>query len=178
MLLVYVAGPFRGPHAWAIAENIRAAERVGLEIANAGAMPVIPHANTAHFHGIGDDSFWLEGTLEIMRACHIVVMTPEWERSSGARAERAEAEAIGMPVHVFSTPAELGAWIKIQGNDRSLVSTVSRTVRDIAKAMRTAKQRNSVARTHAEGARVFTVTVDGPVEVRGPALTPADLERL
>lgn len=53
MKIIYIAGPFRASTAWGIAENVRAAERVGLEVARAGAMPLIPHANTAHFHGEG-----------------------------------------------------------------------------------------------------------------------------
>ncbi len=53
MKIIYIAGPYRAPTAWRIAENVRAAERVGLEVARAGAMPLIPHANTAHFQGEG-----------------------------------------------------------------------------------------------------------------------------
>lgn len=98
MLVVYVAGPFRAPTAWGIAENVRAAERVGLAVARAGAMPLIPHANTGNFHGEGDDQLWLDGTMELLRRCDAVVLVPGWQRSSGTKAEVAEAERLGLPV--------------------------------------------------------------------------------
>lgn len=98
MRLVYVAGPFRAETAWGIKCNIHRAEVVGAEVADAGFMPVIPHANTAHFHGLGTDEFWLDGTLEIMRRCDAVVLVPGWEGSSGTRAEIEEANRLGIPV--------------------------------------------------------------------------------
>lgn len=103
--LVYVAGPFRGPTIWDIAENVRNAQRVGLEVARLGYMPVIPHANTHLFHGQGNDTFWLEGTLELLRRCDAVVLVPGWEKSSGTRAEIEEARRCGIPV--FASPAEM-----------------------------------------------------------------------
>lgn len=98
MKIVYIAGPFRGPTAWAIAENIRKAERWGECVTRYGHMPLIPHANTAHFHGLKDDQFWLDGTMELLRRCDAVLMIPDWEKSSGARAEKAEAERLKIPV--------------------------------------------------------------------------------
>ena len=97
-IIAYIAGPFRAPTAWGIAQNVRHAEEIGLMVAQAGAMPLIPHANTANFHGEGSDQLWLDGTLELMRRCDVVVLTPDWQRSSGARAERDEAERIGLPI--------------------------------------------------------------------------------
>lgn len=97
MLIIYVAGPFRAPTAWGIAENIRAAERVGLMVARAGAMPLIPHANTAHFHGQCDDQFWLDGTMELLRVTDAAVFTPRWHLSSGSCAEMREVNRLDMP---------------------------------------------------------------------------------
>lgn len=97
MLVIYVAGPFRGPTAWDIAENIRAAERVGLLVARAGAMPLIPHANTAHFHGQCDDQFWLDGTLELLRRCDGAVFIHRWRDSSGSLGEFREAGRLLIP---------------------------------------------------------------------------------
>jgi hypothetical protein len=98
MKIVYVAGPFRAPTAWQIAENIRHAERYGLEVATRGAMPLIPHANTAHFHGIGADQFWLDGTMALLRRCDAILLVPGWQRSSGTRAELEEAKRLALPV--------------------------------------------------------------------------------
>jgi hypothetical protein len=99
MKLVYIAGPFRGPTTWDIAQNVRAAEALGLEVAKCGYMPVIPHANTALFNGQCTDQFWLEGTLLLLSRCDIVVTLPNWPCSSGAKAEVAYAKEHGIPVY-------------------------------------------------------------------------------
>ena len=98
MKVVYVAGPFRGPDHWAIAENIRNAERLALEVWRLGAACLCTHANTAHFQGAADDAVWLDGDLELLSRCDAILMTPDWERSSGARAERDFAAARGIPI--------------------------------------------------------------------------------
>ena len=110
MRLVYVAGAFRGRTSWDIAENIRAAERAGLEVAKAGAMPLIPHANTAHFHGLLTDQFWLDGTLEMLRRCDAVYLFDERHAvsSTGTRGELAEAKRLKLPV--FTDINRLREW--------------------------------------------------------------------
>lgn len=110
MLVVYVAGPFRAPTAWGIAENVRRAERAGLEIARLGAMPLIPHANTAHFQGELPDQFFLDGTLELMLRSDALYLLFGWASSAGARKEREVAMKKGMPV--FDTLASLNEWVK------------------------------------------------------------------
>jgi hypothetical protein len=96
-LVIYIAGPYRAPTAWGISENVRAAERVGLEVARAGAMPLIPHANTAHFHGECTDELWIEGTLELLRRCDAAVFLPNWHHSTGSRGEWEECMRRHMP---------------------------------------------------------------------------------
>ena len=95
--LIYIAGPFTGPTAWDIAENVRKAERWGLEVAHAGGMPVIPHANTHLFHGQLTSDFWYAGTLQLLRVCQGIVLIPEWRDSKGARAEQEEARRWEIP---------------------------------------------------------------------------------
>lgn len=110
--LVYVAGPYSAKTREGVEENIRRAELLGLCVAELGAMPVIPHCNTSHplFESAQPYDFWLRGTLELMRRCDVVILTSDWERSSGARGEREEAERIGLPV--FESPEELKAWLE------------------------------------------------------------------
>jgi nucleoside 2-deoxyribosyltransferase len=98
MKVVYVAGPFRGPHHWAIAENIRNAERLALEVWRAGAACICPHLNTAHFQDAAPDHVWLDGDLELLARCDAVLMTPDWQRSTGAKAERDYATERGIAV--------------------------------------------------------------------------------
>lgn len=110
MRVIYIAGPFRGPSAWAIESNIRVAESLALEVWRAGAVAVCPHANSRYFQGAAPDDIWLTGYLELLRRCDAVLVTPDWTRSAGAMAEVAEADAHGLPV--FDTLAGLVAWLR------------------------------------------------------------------
>lgn len=87
MKLVYVAGPFRAANAWEVEQNIRRAEALALEAWKCGVAVICPHANTRFFSGAAPDEVWLEGDLEILRRCDAILLTPDWERSSGTRAE-------------------------------------------------------------------------------------------
>jgi hypothetical protein len=115
MKLVYIAGPYRAPTTWGIAQNIHAAKEAGAIVASLGAYPVIPHSNTAHMDGIASDDLWLAGTLELMRRCDAVVMVHGWQRSTGSKAEHAEAIRLGLPIHelaAFFTEEAVGHFIR------------------------------------------------------------------
>lgn len=109
MKVVYVAGPFRGPNHWEIENNIRRAEALALEVWRHGAAAVCPHTNTRFFDGAAPDRVWLDGDLAILAKCDAILMTPDWERSSGASAERQFAIDRGMPV--FHSLYELAQWL-------------------------------------------------------------------
>jgi nucleoside 2-deoxyribosyltransferase len=109
MKAVYVAGPFRGPNSWEIEENIRRAERLALEVWRMGAAALCPHTNTRFFQGAADDSVWLDGDLELLARCDAVVMTDDWERSTGAKAEERFAVERGIPV--FYNLLALREWL-------------------------------------------------------------------
>lgn len=109
MKVIYVAGPFRGPGSWAIENNIRRAEALSLEVWRLGAAAVCPHTNTRFFQGAAPDDVWLDGDLAILAKCDAILMTPDWERSSGARAEESFARAQGLPV--FYALDALSAWL-------------------------------------------------------------------
>jgi hypothetical protein len=97
MKVIYIAGPFRAPTAWGIEQNVRRAEEVGLIVARAGAMPLIPHTNTRFFHGECTEQFWVDGTLELLRRCDGAIFIPGWEESSGARGEYRLAGELSLP---------------------------------------------------------------------------------
>ncbi len=109
MKVVYIAGPYRGPNAWDIEQNIRRAEELSLEVWKIGAAALCPHTNTRHFQGAAPDDLWLEGDLEMLRRCDAVLMVPGWQRSQGALAEREEALVRGL--QVFYNIGMLRAWI-------------------------------------------------------------------
>lgn len=98
MKVIYVAGPFRGAHAWAVEQNVRRAEAVAYEVFAAGHVALCPHTNTRFFDGSLPDQIFIDGTLELMRRCDAVIVLPNYARSQGTRGEIAEAERLGKPV--------------------------------------------------------------------------------
>jgi hypothetical protein len=110
MKIVYVAGKFAGANDWERYKNVRRAEHLGFAVAEAGAMPLIPHMNTAHFHGTLTDEFWYEGTLELLKRCDAMVLVPGWEDSRGTAEELKWARVVEMPI--FERIDELKAWLK------------------------------------------------------------------
>ena len=98
MKVVYVAGPFRGKDSWEMEQNIRRAEELALEVWRAGHAAICPHTNTRFFQGAAKDEVWLFGDLAILERCDAVLMTPNWERSEGAKAERQHAIIHHIPI--------------------------------------------------------------------------------
>src|SRR5579863_518393 len=98
MKVVYIAGPFRGPNHWVVENNIRRAETLALEVWRLGAAVICPHTNTRFFDGAADDAIWLEGDTELLRRSDALMLTSDWNKSSGASAERQTAIDAGIPV--------------------------------------------------------------------------------
>lgn len=117
MRVVYVAGPFRAVNPdgtadqWKQEQNIRRAEELALEVWRAGAACICPHINTRFFQGAAPDDVWLDGDLAILAKCDAVLMTPDWQRSSGARAEHQFAGQRG--IRVFYDLDTLRDWLRV-----------------------------------------------------------------
>lgn len=97
--LIYVAGPFRGPSAYSIHQNVNHAEMWAYALWDAGFAVICPHLNTAHFDKSLPDETFLRGDLTILRRCDAVFLVPGWEKSQGAKSEAAEARKAGIPVY-------------------------------------------------------------------------------
>jgi len=98
MARIYVAGPFRGPHALAQELNVRRAEMVSHAVFACGACAICPHTQTRFFQDSLPDQTWLDATLAMMLGCHGVLVLPGWRASTGTRGEVAAANARLMPV--------------------------------------------------------------------------------
>ncbi|TXH14484.1 MAG: DUF4406 domain-containing protein [Hyphomicrobiaceae bacterium] len=109
MKVIYIAGPFRGPTAWAIEQNVRRAETLALKVWQLGAVALCPHTNTRLFDKEADDIVFLDGTMELLRRCDAVLLTDDWQKSSGARAEVEEARSLKRPV--FANIHDLHSWL-------------------------------------------------------------------
>lgn len=119
--LIYVAGPFTAPTPDQIRDNIRRAAALGHEVRKLGAGVLVPHLLGAPYVHAAcaaqhpDDfgyRWWIAETLEHMRRCDAVIMTPDWESSNGARGERDEARKNGQPC--FLSLAQLKDWLGAQ----------------------------------------------------------------
>ena len=97
--VAYIAGPYRGINAFDVSRNIENARLVAAALWRQGYYVLCPHMNTAHFDGIVDDRVFLDGALELMRRCDLVVLSRGWAQSEGAREEIREALAIGKPIY-------------------------------------------------------------------------------
>lgn len=107
MKVIYIAGKYRGPNAWAIEQNIRAAEEVAARVWAAGHVALCPHSNARHMlPGLVSDDAACDGNLELLRRCDAVLLVSNWQDSAGARAEVAEAERLGLPVFGRRVPAD------------------------------------------------------------------------
>jgi hypothetical protein len=109
MRVIYVAGKFTAPDTWRRLRHVRAAETLGYAVAELGAMPLIPHANTTSFDGTFTAEFWYAGTLELLRRCDAMILVPGWEGSRGVAAEIEEAKNLMIPI--FERVDELKIWL-------------------------------------------------------------------
>lgn len=109
MPVIYVAGKFRGEHAWEIENNVRRAEELSLEVLRLGASAICPHANTRFFHGVLPDQVFIDATLALLAKADGIIMLPGWESSVGSQGEYRWAQAHDLPI--FHTLDDLGYWI-------------------------------------------------------------------
>jgi len=87
MKVAYIAGPYRAATPSGIYENIHRARQVALKYWLKGYAVICTHMNTSFFDGAAPDSIWLEGDIEILRKCDVLVAMDTWVNSSGAKAE-------------------------------------------------------------------------------------------
>lgn len=113
MKLVYIAGPYRATYPYQVQRNIQAAVDVALDMCLSGfdLYPVVPHANTAHFDGVRDGQFFVDGTADLCRGCDAIVVLSGWQNSIGTRGEIDIMRDLGKPVFFLD---EIGSdWSKI-----------------------------------------------------------------
>src|SRR5690242_2816840 len=99
-MLIYVAGPYRAETPEGVDANIKRASDIGAALWAAGHVAFVPHNNTARYereHPEIPEAAYLAGDLVALARCDAVVLTPDWEKSSGARNEAAFANATKSP---------------------------------------------------------------------------------
>jgi hypothetical protein len=104
--VVFIAAPFRADTAFAIAENVRRAERAALAVWRLGMVAVCPQANSALFHGAAPDAVFLNGYRALLGRCDAVLVAGD--HSSGVLAELERAADLGIPI--FDDLDKLREW--------------------------------------------------------------------
>lgn len=99
MLLAYVAGPYRAATPEQVRANVEAAKQVASTLWAQGIAAICPHANTEFMDGQLPDRTFLDGDMEMLCRCDLLVLvTPHYECSAGTRMEVALAGEEGIPV--------------------------------------------------------------------------------
>ena len=111
-IVVYVAGPYRGKCPNDTENNIIAARAVAEQVWQAGFTALCPHMNSAHMDGLIDDDGFLEGGLELLKRCDVILLSGAWTLSEGCRREHvyAERHKIPMAFSVGALDAHEGAY--------------------------------------------------------------------
>jgi len=99
--VAYIIGPYRASnpldHRTQVL-NIRKAEEKAIEYWQKGYAVICPHTNSSFFSGACEEEVFMNGYLEILKRCDLVVMLPNWKESSGSRAEHQLAKKLGLRV--------------------------------------------------------------------------------
>jgi hypothetical protein len=117
-MIVYVAGPFRGPNVWAVEQNIRRAEDLAMEVWKLGAVPVTPHLLGRFTDKVFPDEFMLASMRALLERCDALLLAPGWDRSAGTLDEVVYAKQTGKLI--FSTVESLRDFLSLpRSNTRS-----------------------------------------------------------
>ena len=87
MKIAYIAGPLRGDHRY---QNIQKAREVAKKYWRLGYAVICPHTNSGNMVGL-DEAQVMEGCIEILWRCDVIVMMKGWENSEGSVTELREA---------------------------------------------------------------------------------------
>jgi nucleoside 2-deoxyribosyltransferase len=115
MKLAYVAGPYRAKTKLGIIINILRAQKVAKELWKAGYAVICPHMNSALMDTVAPEKNFLEGDIEILKHCDVLVVVKGWQHSSGTLNEIDFAHRNGIPVYSWDYENKS---LKIDGMER------------------------------------------------------------
>ncbi len=101
-LRCYLAGPYRAATLAERDANIDRARLAAGELLRRGHSPLCPHTHTAQFEEYFPDlpaTCYLTMDLDWLLVAHALLLLEGWEDSRGARVEKAQAHALGIPVY-------------------------------------------------------------------------------
>lgn len=106
---VYVSAPYTAPTPEQVQANVDAAKVVGLQLREAGYVPVVPHIAIVPSPTLSWDRA-MDECLAILSDCHACLMAGEWHLSKGALAEHKFCTHAGIPI--FYSLAEIQAGLE------------------------------------------------------------------
>jgi hypothetical protein len=98
MMRAYIIGPYTGKTHYETKQNIRRAEIVNEMLWAMGIAAYCPHILTAFQSGNAEESTYILGHLEWIKAADVAVTLPGWEQSSGSVNEINACKYYGIPV--------------------------------------------------------------------------------
>ena len=96
--IAFISGPYRATNGKTVLENIRHAEKYAIKYWQLGYAVICPHLNTAFFDGLAEDHVWIDGDIEILKRCDVIVMIPGFDHSLGSVEELKIARDIGLEI--------------------------------------------------------------------------------
>jgi hypothetical protein len=88
MKVVYISGPYSNKDIGKQRLNITKALVVAEKYWKLGYAVICPHTNSAWMDEVVPYEQFMEGDLEILKRCDIIVMMEQWNKSKGASKER------------------------------------------------------------------------------------------
>ena len=104
---IYVAGPYWHPNEKLRHLHREIAKLFAVRLVEQGFFPVTPHLNTGGFEDLihMPESFYHEGDIRLLESCDAVLLLPNWQQSTGTKAEREHAIHNNIPI--FNTLEDL-----------------------------------------------------------------------
>lgn len=119
MKRIYIAGPIRAASELDRQLNIIAAEKVGAEVAKAGASVFVPHSQSRYYQTIKPDAWWIAQDLEWLKCAHAMIITDtgphDWTSSSGTLEEANFCANNNIPIFFSSEFEDFTNWLHDQG---------------------------------------------------------------
>jgi len=98
--ILFIAGAYKSDDPNEIKQNIQLAEQHSIELWNRGYKVFSPHLNTCNFEvkAKAEEEAYKEFDMRMLQCCDAVFALPNWQSSTGAKAEIEEAKRLGKPI--------------------------------------------------------------------------------